>query len=73
MILTSAELWAVATNCYVIAPERGGPAVIVDAPPDLEAVVGLLARYDLIPVGLLVTHGQSITPGERELSCTAQG
>lgn len=50
-------LWVAQTNCYVIAPERGGPAVVVDAPPDAEAVVGLLAEHDLIPVALLVTHG----------------
>lgn len=57
MILTSAELWAAATNCYVIAPERGGPAVIVDAPPDVDAIVRLLAASDVVPVALLVTHG----------------
>jgi glyoxylase-like metal-dependent hydrolase (beta-lactamase superfamily II) len=57
MILTSDELWAAATNCYVIAPERGGEAVIVDAPPDVDAVARLLARHDLVPVALLVTHG----------------
>jgi len=57
MILTSAELWAAATNCYVIAPERGGPAVIVDAPPDVDAVARLLTAHDLVPVALLVTHG----------------
>jgi len=57
MILTSAELWAAATNCYVIAPERGGPAVIVDAPPDVDAVVRLLTGHDLVAVALLVTHG----------------
>jgi len=56
MILTSAELWAAATNCYVIAPERGGPAVIVDAPPDVDAVARLLTAHDLAPVALLVTH-----------------
>ena len=57
MILTSAELWAAATNCYVIAPERGGLAVIVDAPPDVEAIARLLARHDLVPLALLITHG----------------
>lgn len=57
MILSSAELWAAATNCYVIAPERGGPAVIVDAPPDVDAVARLLRAHDLVPVALLVTHG----------------
>jgi len=57
MILTSAELWAAATNCYVVAGERGGPAVVVDAPPDVDAVVRLLTAHDLVPVALLVTHG----------------
>ena len=57
MILTSAELWAAATNCYVIAPEPGGPAVIVDAPPDVDAVARLLTAHGLVPVALLVTHG----------------
>jgi len=57
MILSSAELWAAATNCYVIAPERGGPGVIVDAPPDVDAVARLLTAHDLVPVALLVTHG----------------
>lgn len=57
MILTSAELWAVATNCYVMASEQGGPAVIVDAPPDVDGVARLLAAHDLVPVALLVTHG----------------
>ena len=57
MILSSAELWAAATNCYVIAGERGGPAVVVDAPPDVDAVVRLLTAHDLVPVALLVTHG----------------
>jgi glyoxylase-like metal-dependent hydrolase (beta-lactamase superfamily II) len=50
-------LWAAATNCYVIAPERGGAAVIVDAPPDVEAIARLLGQYDLTPLALLVTHG----------------
>ncbi len=57
MIIETAQLWAAATNCYVIAPEAGGPGVIVDAPPDVEAVSALLKRKDIIPVALLVTHG----------------
>ncbi len=57
LIVDSAELWAALTNCYVVAAERGGPAVVVDAPPDVPAVRGLLAKHDLTPVALLVTHG----------------
>lgn len=57
MIIESRELWLAATNTYVVAPEAGGPAVIVDAPPDPEAVVELLRKFDLTPVALLLTHG----------------
>ncbi len=57
MIIESIELWAAMTNCYVIAPERGGQAVIIDAPPDIEAISGLIKTHDLLPVALLVTHG----------------
>lgn len=57
MIIESRELWLAATNTYVVAPEAGGPAVIVDAPPDPDAVVELLAKFELTPVALLLTHG----------------
>jgi len=57
VIIESRELWLAATNTYVVAPEAGGPAVIVDAPPDPEAVVELLRKFDLTPVALLLTHG----------------
>ncbi|MGH9168839.1 MAG: MBL fold metallo-hydrolase [Acidimicrobiia bacterium] len=57
ILVTGRPLWAALTNCYVVAPERGGPAVVVDTPPDVPAVLELLAEHDLQPVGLLVTHG----------------
>ena len=57
LIIDGAELWFALTNCYVVAAERGGPAVVVDAPPDVEAIATLLAKHDLTPVALLVTHG----------------
>jgi glyoxylase-like metal-dependent hydrolase (beta-lactamase superfamily II) len=57
VIIESRELWLAATNTYVVAPEPGGLAVIIDAPPDPEAVIGLLAKYELTPVALLLTHG----------------
>lgn len=57
LIIDAAELWAAATNCYVVAAEKGGPAVVVDAPPDPSGVGALLARHDLTPVALLVSHG----------------
>ena len=46
------------TNCYVLAPEAGGPCVVVD--PGLDAVAPLtelLATNGLSPVAVLLTHG----------------
>lgn len=57
MIIHQRPLWVAQTNTYVVATESGGPAVVVDAPPDPEAIVHLLAKDDLTPVALLLTHG----------------
>ena len=57
LLIESVPLWHFETNAYVIAPDRGGPAVVVDAPPDPEGVGNLLAKFDLTPVAILVTHG----------------
>jgi glyoxylase-like metal-dependent hydrolase (beta-lactamase superfamily II) len=57
LLIDSRPLWYFETNTYVIAPERGGPAVVVDAPPDPAAIGALLAEHDLTPIAALVTHG----------------
>ena len=57
MLVDSVPLWLAQTNCYVVAPEPGGPCVVVDAPPDPQGVADLCASHDLAPVALLVTHG----------------
>ncbi|MEX0825185.1 MAG: MBL fold metallo-hydrolase [Acidimicrobiia bacterium] len=57
MLIDSSVLWLAGTNCWVIAREAGGPAVVVDAPPDGAGVVDLLARHELIPAALVLTHG----------------
>lgn len=56
MLIDSRELWLAGTNCYVLAPERGGLAVVVDAPPDPAGIGALLRAHDLTPVALLLTH-----------------
>lgn len=56
LVLDGRSLWLAETNCYVVAPERGGPCVIIDAPADLDGIAGLLGRNDLYPEALLVTH-----------------
>lgn len=57
LLIDTEPLWYFQTNTYVIAPHRGGPAVIVDAPPDPAGVGDLLAKHDLTPVAVLVSHG----------------
>lgn len=57
MLVDSAVLWMAATNCYVVAPEPGGPCLVVDAPPDAQGVAELCRKHDVAPVALLATHG----------------
>lgn len=57
MLIDSDVLWLAQTNTWVIAAERGSEAVIVDAPPDPDGIGRLLARHELAPVALLLTHG----------------
>lgn len=56
MLIDHASLWLAETNCWVIALEKGGPALVIDAPPDSQGVAALLARHDLYPAALLLTH-----------------
>lgn len=56
LLIDGRSLWLAETNCYVVAPERGGPCVVVDAPGDIDGIAALLAANDLYPQALLVTH-----------------
>ncbi|WP_433869432.1 MBL fold metallo-hydrolase [Saccharopolyspora sp. CA-218241] len=45
-------------NCYVLAPGRGGPCVVVDPGQDaLEPLAEQFAENELTPAGVLLTHG----------------
>jgi glyoxylase-like metal-dependent hydrolase (beta-lactamase superfamily II) len=57
VILEARELWYAGTNCYAIAAETGGLAIVVDAPPDPMGMGRMLAERNLTPIALLVTHG----------------
>jgi len=57
VLIDGEPLWLAGTNTWILAAERGGRAIVVDAPPDPDGVAELLARHDLAPVALLVTHG----------------
>jgi hydroxyacylglutathione hydrolase len=56
ILIDGQSLWLAETNCYVVAPDTGGPCVVIDSPPDLQGVADLLAAHDLYPAALLVTH-----------------
>lgn len=57
MLVDHRVLWLAQTNCWVMAREVGGQAVIIDAPPDPVGIDALLAVHRLTPVALLLTHG----------------
>ena len=57
MLIAGKSLWLAETNCWVVAPEAGGPGVVIDAPPDPAGVIELLAEHEVTPVALLLTHG----------------
>lgn len=59
MLIDGASLWLAETNSWVLAAEKGGLAVVIDAPPDPGGVGALLGRHDLTPVALLATHGHA--------------
>lgn len=45
-------------NCFVLAPEAGGPCVVVDPGEDSEQPLDeVLRRHRLDPVAVLLTHG----------------
>lgn len=58
MLITGFPAGMFQTNCYIVAPEEGGEAVIID--PGQDAAPGvreLLAKHRLTPVAVLLTHG----------------
>ncbi len=46
-----------ATNCYIVAPDKRGPAVVIDPAGEIKSIVSRLHRDELDCVGILCTHG----------------
>lgn len=58
MLIEQLPLWVAETNCYLVAPQGpGGECVLIDAPPDPQAILGRLQHHGLKLVALLSTHG----------------
>src|SRR2546430_887341 len=51
-------MWIAQTNAWLVATDGpGGECVLIDAPPDPEAILGRLRELELRLVALLNTHG----------------
>ncbi len=58
MTVEGLRLWIAGTNAWVVAPSGpGGDCVLVDVPPEPDAIVSHLAERGLRLVALLATHG----------------
>jgi hydroxyacylglutathione hydrolase len=57
MLIIGVPAWLAVTNAFIVAPEPGGPAVVVDAPPDPDLIGSVLAQNDLSLAAVLLTHG----------------
>lgn len=57
MIIRQIPAWITATNSWVVAAESGGPAFIVDAPPDPDDVGEYVEELGLTVAAILLTHG----------------
>lgn len=69
MLVVAVPAWVAATNAYIVAEEPGGQALVVDAPPEPEAIGAVLLDKDLALAGVLLTHGHiDHTGGSGELA-----
>ena len=58
VLIEQIPLWVAETNAYIIAPNGpGGECVLVDAPPDPQALLERIHHHQLKLVALLSTHG----------------
>jgi len=57
MLIVGVPAWLAQTNAFIVAEGPGSLAVVVDAPPDPDAIGAVLAQYDLSLAGILLTHG----------------
>ncbi len=57
MLVEGVPLWLAGTNAWIVATGPGRECVLVDAPPEPDAILARLAHHGLRLVALLATHG----------------
>ena len=57
MLIESKSLWVASTNCWVVATGPGQECVIIDIPPDPDAVLALVRQHELRVAAVISTHG----------------
>lgn len=57
MLIEGVPLWLAGTNAWIVAAGAGRECVLVDAPPEPDAILARLAHHGLRLVALLTTHG----------------
>ena len=69
MLIVQVPAWLAETNAYILAEESGGQAVVVDAPPEPDAIGAVLVQHDLTLSAVMLTHGHiDHTGGSGELA-----
>ena len=69
MLIVQVPAWLAETNAYIMAEESGGQAVVVDAPPEIDAIGAVLIQHDLTLSAVMLTHGHiDHTGGSGELA-----
>jgi len=69
MLVVRVPAWLAETNAYILADETGGQAVVIDAPPEPDAIGAVLIQNDLTLSAVILTHGHiDHTGGSGELA-----
>jgi len=55
--LETLTLGMLATNCYIVAPDKRSPAVVIDPAGEIKSIVSSLHRAELECEAILCTHG----------------